>query len=129
GVLLGRAGWRIRYLGPDTPIPSVASAAKLSNADAVVIACRRPSGFRAHSAALRHLGRDHDVWLAGRGATPRVLEEVEVHHLGADLVGSVVELTDHARGHRRFPEHVGTLNLDRPHEEPPSSGAGADLQV
>ncbi|MGL5866282.1 MAG: MerR family transcriptional regulator [Dermatophilaceae bacterium] len=126
GVLLGRAGWRIRYLGPDTPIPSVASAAQLSKADAVVIACRRPSGFRAHAAALRHLGQDHAVWLAGRGATPRVLEEVEVHHLGADLVASVAELTEHARGGRRLPEHVGTLNLDRPADEPARSAVGVD---
>ncbi|MGL4178139.1 MAG: MerR family transcriptional regulator [Dermatophilaceae bacterium] len=116
GVLLGRAGWRIRYLGPDTPVPSVASAAKLAKADAVVIACRRPSGFRAHAAALRHLGQDYPVWLAGRGATPRVLEEVEVHHLGPDLVASVAQLTEHARGRRRFPDHVGTLDLE-PHPE------------
>ena len=46
GVLLGRAGWRIRYLGPDTPIHSLAAAARLTQADAVVLACRRPSGFR-----------------------------------------------------------------------------------
>ena len=42
GVLLGRAGWRIRYLGPDTPIHSLAAAARLTQADAVVLACRRP---------------------------------------------------------------------------------------
>lgn len=101
GVLLGRAGWRIRYLGPDTPVPSIASAARLADADAVVVACRRPSGFRAHATALRHLGRDVPVWLAGRGATPRVLEETEVHHLGPDLVAGVAGLTQHARDRRR----------------------------
>ena len=52
GVLLGRAGWRIRYLGPDTPIHSLASAARLTQADAVVLACRRPTGFRGHASAL-----------------------------------------------------------------------------
>ncbi|MGL4743296.1 MAG: MerR family transcriptional regulator [Dermatophilaceae bacterium] len=127
GVLLGRAGWRIRYLGPDTPIPSVASAAKMSDADAVVVACRRPSGFRAHSAALRDLGRAHSVWLAGRGATPRVLEEVDVHHLGADLVGSVAGLTEHARGRRNLPEHVGSLDLDTHDDRPADVGAGPGM--
>ena len=78
GVLLGRAGWRIRYLGPDTPIHSLAAAARLTQADAVVLACRRPSGFRGHASALRRLSEDHPVWIAGRGATPRVLEEVGV---------------------------------------------------
>lgn len=100
GVLLGRAGWRIRYLGPDTPIHSLAAAARLTHADAVVLACRRPSGFRAHATQLRRLGDDHPVWLAGRGATPRVLEEVQVRSLGGDLVGAVAELTTTARARR-----------------------------
>ena len=100
GVLLGRAGWRIRYLGPDTPVHSLAAAARLTQADAVVLACRRPSGFRAHAPALRRLGEEHPVWIAGRGATPRVLEEVGVRHLGADLVAAVAELTTTARERR-----------------------------
>ena len=100
GVLLGRAGWRVRYLGPDTPVHSLAAAARLTSADAVVLACRRPSGFRAHTGALRRLGDEHPLWLAGRGATPRVLEEIGVHHLGADLVAAVAELTRAARARR-----------------------------
>ncbi len=100
GVLLGRAGWRIRYLGPDTPIHSLAAAARLTQADAVVLACRRPSGFRGHASALRRLSEDHPVWIAGRGATPRVLEEVGVPNLGGDLIAAVAELTATARGRR-----------------------------
>jgi MerR family transcriptional regulator, light-induced transcriptional regulator len=110
GVLLGRAGWRIRYLGPDTPIHSLAAAARLTQADAVVLACRRPSGFRAHASQLRRLGDDHPVWLAGRGATPRVLEEVGVRNLGGDLVAAVAELTSTARARRtarRTPDDSG----------------------
>ncbi len=101
GVLLGRAGWRIRYLGPDTPIASLASAADLTQPDAVVLASRRPSGFRAHAPALRRLAERHPVWLAGRGTTPRVLDEIKAYHLGPDLVGDVTELTNAARERRR----------------------------
>ena len=100
GVLLGRAGWRIRYLGPDTPIHSLAAAARLTQADAVVLACRRPTGFRGHASALRRLSEDHPVWIAGRGATPRVLEEVGVPHLGGDLMAAVAGLTATARERR-----------------------------
>ena len=100
GVLLGRAGWRIRYLGPDTPIHSLAAAARLTQADAVVLACRRPSGFRGHASALRRLSVDHPVWIAGRGATPRVLEEVGVPQLGGDLLAAVAALTATARERR-----------------------------
>jgi DNA-binding transcriptional MerR regulator len=100
GVLLGRAGWRIRYLGPDTPVHSLSQAARLTQADAVVLACRRPTGFRGHASALRRLSEDHPVWLAGRGATPRVLEEVGVPNLGGDLIAAVAELTATARARR-----------------------------
>lgn len=100
GVLLGRAGWRIRYLGPDTPIASLASAADLTRPDAVVLASRRPSGFRAHGPALRRLAEKHPLWLAGRGTTPRVLEEIGAMHLGPDLVADVALLTAATRERR-----------------------------
>jgi DNA-binding transcriptional MerR regulator len=100
GVLLGRAGWRIRYLGADTPIPSLAQACRLASADAVVLSCRRPSGFRAHTGALRRLANEHPVWIAGRGATPRVIEELGVRVLGPDLPAGVAHLTSVARAAR-----------------------------
>jgi MerR family transcriptional regulator, light-induced transcriptional regulator len=104
GVLLGRAGWRIRYLGPDTPVASLASAADLTRPDAVVLASRRPSGFRAHGPALRRLAENHPLWLAGRGTTPRVLEEIGAYHLGPDLVADVALLTAATRDRRRARE-------------------------
>ncbi len=115
GVLLGRAGWRIRYLGPDTPVSSLTSAADLTQPDAVVLASRRPSGFRAHGPALRRLGEKHPLWLAGRGTTPRVLEEIGAMHLGPDLVADVAMLTTAAR-ERRMAVGAGT------------SGAGTDSE-
>jgi MerR family transcriptional regulator, light-induced transcriptional regulator len=114
GVLLGRAGWRIRYLGPDTPIHSLAAAARLTQADAVVLACRRPSGFRGHAAALRRLSEDHPVWIAGRGATPRVLEEVGVPNLGGDLIAAVAELTATARARRAANPRAGAARVSEP---------------
>ncbi|MBM6403068.1 MerR family transcriptional regulator [Phycicoccus sp. CSK15P-2] len=101
GVLLGRSGWRIRYLGPDTPIASLSSAADLTRPDAVVIASRRPSSFRGHAKSLRAMAEKHPVWLAGRGTTPRVLDEIGAQHLGPDLVADVAILTEAARERRR----------------------------
>ena len=114
GVLLGRAGWRIRYLGPDTPVHSLAAAARLTQADAVVLACRRPSGFRGHASALRRLSEDHPVWIAGRGATPRVLEEVGVPHLGGDLLVAVAALTATARERRAARPRSRTATATEP---------------
>lgn len=123
GVLLGRSGWRIRYLGPDTPVHSLAAAARIAGADAVILACRRPSGFRAHSGALRRLGEEHPLWLAGRGATPRVLDEVGVDLLGPDLIAAVAELTSVARERRsRRGEHaVASPSGQSAGAEPPSA--------
>ena len=124
GVLLGRAGWRVRYLGPDTPIHSLAAAARMTQADAVVLACRRPSGFRAHGTQLRRLAEDHPVWLAGRGATPRVLEEVGVGTLGGDLVAAVAEVTAAARARRSGRPATDGGAHAAPGREQSGSGAG-----
>ncbi len=123
GVLLGRAGWRIRYLGPDTPIHSLAGAAKIARADAVVLASRRPSGFRAHTKALQRLGQEYPLWLAGRGATPRALQEVGVPLLGPDLLASVTELTSRARSRRLSAgdDDSAQTSGERSGAEPPSA--------
>ncbi|MBR7741801.1 MerR family transcriptional regulator [Phycicoccus sp. BSK3Z-2] len=101
GVLLGRSGWRVRYLGPDTPVVSLRQAADLTEPDAVVLASRRPSGFRGHASQLRSLADQHPLWLAGRGTTPRVLDEIGAESLGGDLVAAVQTLTETARERRR----------------------------
>ena len=101
GVLLGRSGWRVRYLGPDTPVASLKQAAELTDPDAVVLASRRPSGFRGHAAQLREMAQSHPLWLAGRGTTPRVLDEIGAESLGGDLVAAVGVLTEAARERRR----------------------------
>ena len=102
GVLLGRAGWRIRYLGPDTPIHSLAAAARLTQADAVVLACRRPVRVpRARRRRCAGSARTTRCGSPAAGATPRVLEEVGVPNLGGDLIAAVAELTATARERRR----------------------------
>jgi DNA-binding transcriptional MerR regulator len=130
GVLLGRAGWRIRYLGTDTPIPSLATACRMSRADAAILASRRPSGFRAHEDALRRLGDEFPLWIAGRGATPRVIEELGVHVLGPDLVAGVAELTEATRARRASSRGTGEKDVtdaedtsDRVGTGPSSKGA------
>ena len=112
GVLLGRAGWRIRYLGTDTPVPSLASACRMTTPDAVVLASRRPSGFRTHSDTLRRLAKDHPLWIAGRGATPRVIEELGARVLGPDLSAGVAELTAVARARGGDPDAGSSADLD-----------------
>ena len=89
GVLLGRAGWRVRYLGPDTPLPAIAHAAKLVEADLIVIASTLPGTLEAGAGALRRLSARHQVQLAGRGATREFADRIGAMLMTGDPVSAV----------------------------------------
>jgi MerR family transcriptional regulator, light-induced transcriptional regulator len=69
GIVLGRGGWRITYLGPDTPISTLAQAADALNPDLVVCASIMDGRLGAVSRDLRGLAAARPVHIAGRGAT------------------------------------------------------------
>jgi DNA-binding transcriptional MerR regulator len=68
GIALRARGWRIIYLGTDTPIASVADAARSCSPAAVVVSAVDPRVFRCHAEELRQLGRDTRLCLGGAGA-------------------------------------------------------------
>lgn len=72
GIVLGRGGWRVTYLGSDTPIPTVAQAAAAVAPDLVVIASIVDGRLDASAPALRELAAAWPVALAGPGATPEL---------------------------------------------------------
>ena len=57
-LMLRERGVRPRFLGADTPIPAVVTAARAANADAVVLAATRSTAFTAHSSSLLKLAED-----------------------------------------------------------------------
>jgi DNA-binding transcriptional MerR regulator/methylmalonyl-CoA mutase cobalamin-binding subunit len=69
GLALRGRGWRIVYLGADTPLTSVADAAHASDAAFAVVSAVAPKRFRAHRDELRALARKHRLCLAGGGAS------------------------------------------------------------
>ncbi len=91
GLVLGRAGWRVRYLGQDTPLPSLASASRVIGADLIVLAGTRPDVFVAHAAALRRLATSFTVAIAGAGASRDVADHVGAHLLEGDPVTASVQ--------------------------------------
>jgi DNA-binding transcriptional MerR regulator len=91
GLVLGRAGWRVRYLGQDTPLPSLASASRTIGADLVVLAGTRPTVFLAHAAALRQLAKTFTVAIAGAGASRDVADQVGARLLEGDPVTASVQ--------------------------------------
>lgn len=64
-VVLQRAGWRTRYLGPNTPIASVTVAADIVEPDVVVLGGSRSEVFTDVAEEIAALGTAHRVCLAG----------------------------------------------------------------
>ncbi len=83
GLALRQFGWRITFLGADTPIDTlIAAAADLSPA-AVVLVALTPEKLGPHRERLARLGKDTRLLLGGLGAQEGLAEAV-----GAELVSS-----------------------------------------
>ena len=92
GLALRARGWRIVYLGPDTPIASVADAARASHAVLAVVSAVTPIAFRAHLDELRTLARDHRLALGGAGAA-EAAPELDAEVLSGDPVAEADRVT------------------------------------
>ena len=97
GLLLGRAGWRVRYLGPNTPLPSLASACRIIDADLVVVAASRSRVLSAYAGGLRLLAQNHPLALGGRGVTAELARDIGADVLNADLTQATAQALDLAR--------------------------------
>lgn len=81
GLLLGERGFRVRFLGADTPVPAMVAAVRASSADALVVAATRRTALTSHATALHKLAERHAVHVAGNGA-----DEEVARLLGASLL-------------------------------------------
>ena len=92
GLALRARGWRIVYLGTDTPIASIADAARSCNPAAVVVSAVDPRVFGRHQDDLRALARETRLCLGGPGAAKIGLDG-DALQLTGDPVGEADELT------------------------------------
>jgi methanogenic corrinoid protein MtbC1 len=67
GVALGSRGWRITFLGANTPLPTVVSTARDLRPNAVVVAVTDPAHLANAHRYLVTLARGYRLILAGRG--------------------------------------------------------------
>jgi MerR family transcriptional regulator, light-induced transcriptional regulator len=84
GLALRDRGWRITFLGPDTPLDTLADAVAQLRPAAVVLAATTPERFDAGRAALPSIARAAPLWTAGAGATADLASETGAHLLDAD---------------------------------------------
>jgi DNA-binding transcriptional MerR regulator len=69
GLALRSHGWRITFLGQDTPVETLAKAATELSPAAVVVSASRPDVLEAAADELRRSAADLPLWLGGAGAS------------------------------------------------------------
>ena len=92
GLVLRSHGWRILYLGADTPIETVARTAETTVPGLAVVSAFDAGLLEAHVAALRRLARTTPLVLAGPGASDPLCARVGVRRLHGDLVAAANEI-------------------------------------
>jgi MerR family transcriptional regulator, light-induced transcriptional regulator len=94
GVTLRRRGWRITYLGTDSPIAAVADITRSLAPAVVVLLSINREGFLDHAPDIEKLASQIPVMIAGAGATPQAAQQTHAHVLDQDPV-SAAETIDH----------------------------------
>lgn len=92
-LALRSRGWRIGYLGADTPLETIGSAARAFSPDVIVISAVTAERFDGLDDDLRRLARAHRVCLAGEGAAGINASELEVEILSGNPVGEAERLS------------------------------------
>jgi DNA-binding transcriptional MerR regulator/methylmalonyl-CoA mutase cobalamin-binding subunit len=93
GVVLYRSGWRVHYLGADTPMPDLIHTATAEPPRFIVMSSVDPARFAGLEPELRRLGRIAPLALGGRGATEELARAVDAHLLPGDPVTEAERLT------------------------------------
>jgi len=88
GVALHRRGWRITYLGTNSPIDAVAGIARSLAPTVVVLLSMNLEGFLDHAPEIKQLATQAEVVIAGPGATPEAAQQTHTQVLAHDPVSA-----------------------------------------
>jgi DNA-binding transcriptional MerR regulator len=86
GIALNRSGWRITFLGTNTPVTDLENAVRELRPDIVVLAATTPTPFLTAGPELRRVGRVVPMVIAGAGATPEAVAATGTTALRGDPV-------------------------------------------
>jgi DNA-binding transcriptional MerR regulator len=101
GVALRRRGWRITYLGTNSPISAVADIAQSLAPAVVVLLSMNPDNFLDHAREIAKLAKQVPVVIAGTGATPQIARQTQTHVLDQDPVSAAGSIDrDHSTTRR-----------------------------
>ena len=93
GLALRIRGWRIAYLGADTPVETLRETVEELSPDAVVLAVEMSGRLDPYVDDLRPIAARTRLAIGGRGATGQLAERVGALHLNGDAVVSADTLT------------------------------------
>jgi methanogenic corrinoid protein MtbC1 len=88
GIALRAEGWRITYLGADTPVESLAA----DGAAVIVVAATSEARLKTVATELAKLGRKVDVAIAGAGASASLAKRLGARLLARDPFQAASEL-------------------------------------
>jgi DNA-binding transcriptional MerR regulator len=84
GILIARRGWRVTYLGADTPFETLEDAVASVRPAVVVLAVSDPERLRPHAATVRRVAASVPVAIGG------VVDDLDAAALGARLLDTDV---------------------------------------
>ncbi len=92
GLVLRSHGWRVLFLGADTPTSTLIQTAESTEPALAVVASFDPALLEAEAAALRRLAERTPLALAGPGASDELCARLGVRRLDGDLVAAASEV-------------------------------------
>jgi methanogenic corrinoid protein MtbC1 len=93
GLALRERGWRITYLGADTPIDALRHSVGAVRPVAVVIGVLQPHVLARAVPGLASLRDDAAVLIGGAGAAPSLVDSAGAGEMAADPVTAAVRMT------------------------------------
>ena len=93
GLVLRSHGWRILFLGADTPLATLRGAVETTDPRLVVVASMDSALLEAQSTELRRLGRSAPLVLSGAGASEKLCTRLRIDRLDGDLVAAAGEVS------------------------------------
>lgn len=96
GLVLRSHGWRILFLGADTPLATLGRAVETTDPRLVVVASMDGTLLEAAGSDLRRLARSAPLVLSGTGASVELCSRLRVERLDGDLVAAAEALPNSA---------------------------------
>lgn len=93
GLSLRNRGWRVAYLGPDTPLDTLAEAARRLRPVLAVMSVAVPEPLAAAGPGLSQLAAAVPVWVGGPGASEEGARRAGVHFLRGNPAEAAARLS------------------------------------